>query len=91
MSRNLIYLLIEFLFSLVTPRERRVSRNHQEVCDSYFRTVTPRERRVSRNQPIGNALNAVDVTPRERRVSRNKPRLCGSELVSGHASREACE
>ena len=52
MSRN--HLLMDRISNnSVTPRERRVSRNSEEVRDGQVKVVTPRERRVSRN--IGRA------------------------------------
>ena len=57
---------------LVTPRERRVSRNFRLLNIFRSHSVTPRERRVSRNcKPAGVERGEVSVTPRERRVSRN--------------------
>ena len=75
----------------VTPRERRVSRNHSGHKGFARRFVTPRERRVSRNVLIGQHIIVALVTPRERRVSRNLRDACEMLGVFGHASREACE
>ena len=70
---------------LVTPRERRVSRNRKLY-------VTPRERRVSRNICLCTRHHKqADVTPRERRVSRNAKAGFTDAGASRHASREACE
>ena len=58
-------------FPIVTPRERRVSRNFLHHYSPAIPAVTPRERRVSRNPTDLREHYIKIVTPRERRVSRN--------------------
>ena len=41
------------MFAMVTPRERRVSRNQKHGLIRKKVSVTPRERRVSRNNADG--------------------------------------
>ena len=48
-SRNFIGIILDRQLPQVTPRMRRVSRNHQQRRRVLFVQVTPRMRRVSRN------------------------------------------
>ena len=77
--------------TIVTPRERRVSRNFLKLVFRTYHFVTPRERRVSRNGDMEETDPTVPVTPRERRVSRNQLWKCDMDGFISHASREACE
>ena len=52
MSRNL-HAGYQVTIPLVTPRERRVSRNGVLNANHQSNGVTPRERRVSRNPSVG--------------------------------------
>ena len=51
MSRN-VAVISGIALAVVTPRERRVSRNFCFHLLHNNSTVTPRERRVSRNSPV---------------------------------------